>query len=337
MKAPCTLLAVITTATVLAQPEITISNLPLPGDISTIGICSDAVDAAALNASAGAMQTWDFSGLTEESEEQFTFIAPDMTPWPTEFGSANLCGVSWDDAYSFYDVSGPALNTTGNAIIIPGAPPEDTAKVNLTPDPETIVQLPYGFGDGFSDTFGGTFSAMGFVGTVTGTSDVDVDGYGTLILPNATYTNVVRYHLDRVQNNTILGNTGTVTKEQWAWVSADHRFWILLMESIDDGFGTSSVVWYDKDPAPAAPTAVEAMGAERIGIYPNPIVAGASITVTGAQGLSAELRDATGRVVRPRAALQGPFATTGLVPGPYVLRLFGTTGSLLRTERVIIR
>jgi len=230
MRTLSILLTAMATATAWAQPVIDVQNMPMLGDITTIGLCDDIVDAASLNAANGAMVTWDFSGLHESSEEQFTFVDPATTPWAADFPNSNLCGVSWENGHSYYIVDGTALRTEGNALVIPGTPPEDTAKILMASDPEQIIELPYTFGDGFTDNFSGTFQAGVFAGTLAGSIDQSVDGYGTLILPNATYTNVVRYHFNRVQVNTVLGNTSTQTKEQWAWVSPDHRFWLLLME-----------------------------------------------------------------------------------------------------------
>ncbi|MBK7618884.1 MAG: T9SS type A sorting domain-containing protein [Flavobacteriales bacterium] len=325
---------------VLAQPVIDVPNIPLVGDITTIGLCDDIVDAPSLNAATGAMVTWDFSGLNETSEEQFTFVDPATTPWAANFPNSNLCGVSWDDAYSYYIVGSGALRTEGNALIIPGTPPEDTLKILLASDPELIIELPYTFGDGSSDTFSGTFQAGIFAGTVDGTIEQSVDGYGTLILPNATYTNVVRYHFNRVQVNTMFGNTATQTKEQWAWVSADHRFWLLLMEINGDGFGTSDLVWYDKDPAPAGPSSIAETNSTNFQVHPNPVAIGSPITIQRAGipfGTRAELTDATGRLVRTYGSVATTLATDGLMAGAYVLRLTDTNGTTMATTRVILR
>lgn len=322
-----------------AQPVITLNNIPQLGDISSIGICSDNVDATALAASAGAMQTWDFSGISEISEEQFTFVAPGVTPWPTTFTGSDLCGVSWDDAYSYYAVNGGYLESIGQALIVPGTPPEDTMKLLYTQDTERIVPLPYTFGDVFNDSFAGTFAVGGFSGTVDGTVEFEADGYGALILPNGSYENVVRYHINRVQNNTIGGFPPNVTsKEQWAWVSSDHRFWLLLMELNDDGIGgEESIVWYDKAPLPAGPTSVNGVDVTAIGIYPNPAAVGTTISLDlpGTSGIARiELRDATGRLVRNERTTT--LSTADLRPGAFFIRAIGTDGASWGIQRLIL-
>lgn len=78
MSRTATLFLIAGPMSVLAQPVIDVPNLPVVGDITTIGLCDDSVDAEALNAASGAMVTWDFSGLNETSEEHFTFVDPFM-------------------------------------------------------------------------------------------------------------------------------------------------------------------------------------------------------------------------------------------------------------------
>ncbi|MEO8588428.1 MAG: hypothetical protein ABI432_03595 [Flavobacteriales bacterium] len=341
MTNPSTLLFLFCTAApgLVAQPIIDLPNMPMTGDVVTIGLCTDPIDVALLDASAGAMQTWDFSGLTESSEEQFLFVDPSSTPWASDFSNSNLCWISWDGSHSYYVLSPSALETEGYASIITGTPPEDTAKFLINVDTERLQELPYTYGDGFVDDFSGTFSAIGFVGTMNGTVDQQVDGYGTLILPTGTYTNVVRYHFDLLQNNTLFGSTTQSTKEHWGWFSADHRFWLLQMEINIDGLGSSEQVWYNKDPALAEPNGLPESEANSVSIFPNPVQPGSSAYITGMDlaHVRAQVIDATGRNLR-----MFPFGTTridteGLAPGAYVVRFLNTTGTPLGAARLIVQ
>ncbi|MBK8498683.1 MAG: T9SS type A sorting domain-containing protein [Flavobacteriales bacterium] len=327
-------------SSLVAQPTITSLNMPLVGDVVSVALCSDAVDANALNASAGAMQTWDFSGLSVNANEQFNFVDPAGTLWANDYPGSDLCGISWDGSHSYYASSASALDTEGNAFIIPGTPPEDTAKVILSADMERMLELPYTYGASHSDAFSGLFSVLGFNATVDGTIDLEADGYGTLVLATGTYANVVRYHFNRVQNNTILGQTTTSTKEQWGWVSADHRFWLLLMEINSTTGVTDEVVWFNTDPTLAGPSNVADAAAAPIGIYPNPAEVGSAITLVGAQrapGAQAVLFDASGRVARTFRPGIMQLPTDGLQAGAYVLRLTAANGEPAGNARVTLR
>jgi hypothetical protein len=320
----------------MAQPVITTNNIPQLGDAVTIGLCSDIVDADALNTSAGAIQTWDFSGLTETEEQMFTFVDPATTFWANDYPGANLCGVSWTGSHSYYHVGSGALETSGNAQIVPGTAPEDTIKMIYSTDIERIVPLPYTYLDQSTDNFAGSFSFGALVGTMDGNISFEADGYGTLILPNGTYENVVRYHFNRTQNNTLITTT-TTTKEQWAWVSEDHRFWLLLMEINFDGFATSDLVWYDKSPLPAVVSSVQEREALAWSIHPNPASIGTSVLLQSDVPVGHRLLDASGRLVRsyPVGTLQ--LDTDGLAAGSYLLERTDREGLSLGTTQLILQ
>ncbi len=338
MRIPTILSLLCAAAFVQAQPTITVNNIPQLGDITTIGICSDMVDENALSTSAGALQNWDFSGLTEASEEQFNFVDPATTLWPTDFPGSTLCGVSWEQAHSYYAVGPDALETVGQVLIVSG-PTADTMKLNYSDNNERIIPIPYTYGDSFDDTFSGTFTTNTFFGTVDGTVDFEADGYGTLVLPNATYSNVVRYHISRVQRNTIFGNIATQTKEQWAWVSQDHRFWLLLMEINNDGFGVESLVWYDKDPASAGNTSVSELLSDAQMLFPNPVRAGQTVRIHLPKDQYFEhirLIDAQGRLVLEEQVTSEPTLELPVAKGSYVLQLVGTRPEDRVFQRLIV-
>ncbi|MCB9182975.1 MAG: T9SS type A sorting domain-containing protein [Flavobacteriales bacterium] len=342
MKALSTLIPVslLLPMSALAQPDITMLNMPMLGDATTIGLCSDPIDGDALDAAVGAMQTWDFSGLSEVSEEQFSFVDPAGTPWANDFPMSNLCGIGWDGSHSYYISGSDLLATEGNALTIPGPEPLDTAKLLLATDPENILALPYTFGDFNSDTFSGTFLAAGFQGTVQGSIDLVVDGYGTLILPNGSYDDVVRYRFERVQENTVLGTTTTLTKTQWGWVSPAHRFWLLLMETDFNGFNEFDVVWYNKAPIAAGSTAIHESQGAPFRAIPNPAMTGTPLILTNAPSdaiVRLELVDASGRTVRSFNPGLRTLYTDGLEPGMYVLRGFGLEGRALHQTRILLQ
>lgn len=257
----------------ISQPVITASNIPLIGDNVTIAICSDQINPG----NSGANQTWDFSGLTEMEEQSFLYVDPANTPKADSFPNANLCGISWDGSYSYYNVSSNALAVEGYFTPIP---PSDTA-LFVFDNREKIVQLPYTYNDNFMDDFDGinyvpNVGALAFDGSI----DSEADSYGTLILPNGTYTNVVRYHFNRSQTNYFNGfPANTQTKEQWAWVSADYRFWLLLMEENFDGVNTTQLVWYDKNPYSTVTGISPFDDGQKISVFPNPIKAGTDMNI----------------------------------------------------------
>jgi len=238
-----------------------------------IAICSDLVEPG----NAGPMQTWDMSGLTESEEQWFTYIPPAEGIEPDSFPNATLCAVSWMDDYSNYILGPSSLSVEGYAVTLDAT--NDTS-LNVYDDPEQIIPIPYTYNDSFFDNFDGVSYIPG-IGEFPfdGTLDFEADGYGTLILPTGTYENVVRYHFYREQTNYFGGfPAGTTSKDQWAWVSSDYRFWLLLMEEVFDGISVTPLVWYDKNPYGAS-TGIGSTPGNLNSVYPNPIPSGQPINI----------------------------------------------------------
>jgi hypothetical protein len=283
------------------------------------------------------MQTWDMSGLTESEEQSFTYILPSAGIEPDSFPNATLCGVSWQDDYSNYSVSPTALSVEGYAVTIN---PNDTSII-VYDDPEQIIQLPYTYNDSFLDNFSGVSYIPGFGAfPFDGYLDFEADGYGTLILPTGTYNNVVRYHFYREQTNYFGGfPAGTTTKDQWAWVSPDYRFWLLLMEEVFDGISTTPLIWYDKNPYEAS-TAIGSNNSNTISVYPNPFRAGQQINIMWGKNEPAQvsLIRMDGRVVEKKhidmAYGPNPIDFTTANPGLYVIKI-ETNGSFI-TQKISV-
>ncbi|MCB0807555.1 MAG: T9SS type A sorting domain-containing protein, partial [Bacteroidales bacterium] len=272
MKNVFTFLLIFLSTMAMCQLEITQANMPLTGDYVTIAICDNALNPG----DAGANQTWDMTWLTESEEQFFDYIQPGSGLLADSFPNANLCGRSWDDSYSYYNVNPTSLTVEGYAIML--AP--DSVVSFVYSDKEQIVVLPYAYQDEFLDEFEGVSYIPGFGGLpFDGSLDFEADGYGTLILPTGTYENVVRYHFYREQVNYVGGIPSiTQTKEQWAWVSTEYRFWLLLMEETYDGFSTDDLIWYDKDPYPATTGIQDNQTAQNFA-FPNPVRQGNTLHI----------------------------------------------------------
>jgi hypothetical protein len=319
-----------------AQPTITANNMPQIGDVVTIAICSDIPDSDALGMAIGENITWDFSNLTESEEQFFNFVASEDTDFGEDYPESNICGISWQGNLTFYNTEGNELTTEGYTAVLDGMP---LAQIICT-DLEKIVSIPYTYETSFSDEFSGTGNAAGNGFTYSGSVDFIADGYGTLELPNGTYENVVRYRIDRTETATLIGLPGgvTVSKTQWAWVSADHRFWLLLMEEVFDGTSTSTLVWYDKTPLGIV-TGVTDSYTPNWEMYPNPVSAGQNIQLRDAElerGFHAEMIDLSGKIVRVYSENQRLLNTEGINSGTYILNLASRNGAFISAQKLII-
>lgn len=339
MKKLYTILLVMASAiTAVAQPTITDVNMPQIGDAPTRGICSDVPNASTLNAETGANYSWNFSGLTEVSVATFSFIEAADSYWPADFTNSTHCGITPDeDAYTFYNISNSTLETDGYRIIIGSG---DTVEQDYT-NSEIILNLPATFNSSGTDNFSGPGFAASTNIMANGTLSYTCDGYGTLQLPNGIYQNVLRYHANRTETLSVGGfPAGTVTKEQWIWISADYRFWLLLMETISDPInGQSTTVWYQKTPIAVNPTGIADVSEEDFTVYPNPVAANGTLQLS--RGLNADesvqLFDTQGRMVKTINAAISTISLDGVTGGIYVLKILNGNGQSISTQKLIVQ
>ncbi|MCB9251600.1 MAG: T9SS type A sorting domain-containing protein [Flavobacteriales bacterium] len=281
-----------------AQSTIKIENIPVVGDSAHVKVCAENIDVAALKASAGTMKMWDFSGLTARNDIKFKFLNPAGSFWENDYPGSNILGLSDENAHSYYKLGANSLSIVGQALPLPGTPP-DTAKLNYNNE-ELIIDLPFTYMDADRDSFEGTGTVKGFGIKFTGFVDIKADGYGTLKTPVGTYDNVIRYAMRREQYNDFFGNITTQTKDQWIWISSDHKYWIMLQESVFDGFNTSSLVWYNQDPERIGTgAAIKKTVDNPIRVFPNPVINGQNLNFSwNAPGTAAiQIMDQTGQVV----------------------------------------
>jgi hypothetical protein len=164
----------------LAQPVLVNTMTPFP-----VGYTDSGYSAAATIApgSGGAGVTWNYSTLTPIVGGVIQIVDPSTTPYFSTFPTATFCAklmpVTGGSAYVYERVSSAKWEQLANNYAGVGTGDD------YTPNPESQIRFPMSYLDSFVDTFQKT---TGGPNTVT----ITYDGYGTLITPFATYTNVVR-------------------------------------------------------------------------------------------------------------------------------------------------
>jgi len=134
---------------------------------------------------AGANQTWDFSGLTLTPLNQtVNTVAVATAISASSFPNSNYCLIMTDNsdtndiktAYTFFNLSNTSFEYLGSSG--PGY------NLNFL-DPQIILQFPYTYNTEINDTYQiEAWTTKSFTSVY--------DGYGTLITPFGTYTNVIR-------------------------------------------------------------------------------------------------------------------------------------------------
>lgn len=215
-----------------AQPVIVNgNNVPAPGYTAVVSA------AATSNfGTAGANQTWNFSALTFTPLGTANIISPSSSTMSSSFPTANYA-YTFAGTTSFFNVSSAKMEAQAYSITSPGTGND------MSPNPRTVLQFPFNFNNVVTDTWQ---KVGGAVNTVT----LTYDGYGTLMMPSMTYSNVVRVKED-------YGN------------GSDYQWYILnpLMSVL--AFDHNNNVMYFTG---ATPTGLQnrAADAYNITVFPNP-------------------------------------------------------------------
>ena len=138
--------------------------------------------------SGGANQTWDLSNITGSSLN-IDFIAPANSTEPSNYPDATIVEEIGGFAENYYRKTSTELSLEGQ--FIPGQ-----ARI-IYSDRREMMKFPMNYQDSHNETFAGTVNNLG-VGQVfdrTGTIEMVADGYGDLILPYGTVSNVLRIRL----------------------------------------------------------------------------------------------------------------------------------------------
>lgn len=182
-----------------AQPTITQSALPFDGLAFTMG--TDGGYYAAITAG-GANQTWDYSSLNNAVQDTTAFFTSVGTLYQSYYPSSNLSthnpidttwGYFHTDSTGFYvdGLTGPGLPGLGMVHLIPPglfAPVPFNYMDTIDNDARIVV-------DTSVTIFLSTYQAKAVRNIY---SHFDADGWGTLILPTATYPNVLRERITEI-------------------------------------------------------------------------------------------------------------------------------------------
>ncbi|MCE3227110.1 MAG: hypothetical protein K0S32_1661, partial [Bacteroidetes bacterium] len=211
---------------------------------------------------AGANQTWNFSNLISSNDTITEWmVLPSTVPNASLYPSSNLVEKYSDGRYVFIDKT-----TTQNLLV-------GYSETNLDikyPDPVLSAQRPVTFGSIFTDTFTSNFVANSYNFSGGGTVTINADAYGTLILPNGTYSNVLRISTTQIQVDTLIqfAITSTTTIKITTWFDANHNSALLKIDSVGSPSFSQKRVHYLL--SESAVGIKEGTQQESLRFYPNP-------------------------------------------------------------------
>ncbi len=212
-----------------AQPTLTAStNNPVSGDNFILNSCNSS--GVALGAG-GAGVTWDYHTLIITHSMPYDFVTCTSTPYCDSFAGSNLTAILDTGTLTKY------VYFTTNASLFEDLGEHLPGGYLYNYKPQLINKYPIVYNTSYMDTNINYFShASGY--TITYES-VSIDGYGTLILPSGTYTNVLRrYSKSYIYDSTPgVAATTSRTTQSSEWFATDFH---LLLLGINYDSSTSS-------------------------------------------------------------------------------------------------
>lgn len=210
-----------------AQPVLTATGInPVIGESST-----SYTAAYVAPGGSGPGQTWNFSSMSGTSTGLTSVVAPSSTPHAASFPNANISFYNPTSAYaSYYKTSTTALQNYGTAgtVVIPYTNPED------------MLHFPFTYLNTFTDAWTGQFQSGTYTYTRKGTTTVTADGYGTLITPGGTFTNVLRVHfVENYTDSTFAGSSLIITyhNDEYMWYKEGVHVQIAFLYTLTSSSG----------------------------------------------------------------------------------------------------
>jgi hypothetical protein len=213
-----------------AQPTITLSDLTPQYGTQITTIETDYVDPG----EGGADQIWDFSDLPMNNTLTVTTTTPAGLPGAENFPNATHAGLIETEGAQGAVFSSFANNKIEDlGLFLPGEIDYSLVYSN----PRTQFEAPLTMGASFTDEYASEDNgAFGGVSTITvGTISVTIDGYGTLITPQGTFEDVLRF------NQSIEGMQTFISGEQ----QATHPFSSNAIGFIKAGISQSLLTFRD--------------------------------------------------------------------------------------------
>lgn len=332
MEKTLTLLIACTFAfTATAQPTLTFTtNAPVVGTQYTLNY-GDYVPPG----SAGAMQSWDLSGLQSDSTDALEMVAPSSTTNGSAFPTATVAELS-SPVTTYYQVDANGIHFAGS---------DDGTSLIVNDPLPTYVPFPCTMGNSWSTPHAATFEFDGNDVFRSGTVSGEADGYGTLTMPWGTVPNALRIHLMNVMQDSLALFTMDYTYDSYLYYVAGQSYPIaeLVTATIDMGFGQPQVVQFSRWTGELTlGTGATSLNDGVVRVYPNPATDGVNIVVTDdfAANPTVTVLDVAGRAVHQQGLVvasgnTAPLDLGALPPGTYTLVIVDRKG-LRATAQVVL-
>jgi len=255
-------------AMLTAQPTLQYpQNVPEIGDViqiqfvSSDGLTTDPV---------GPDVSWDFSQLTVLSGGQITAIDPSQAPAGGQLPLSNVALSMGDTIFTYALTNADGYHYLGTQSTTGTYP-----SLLVYSDNRTFLKFPFTYDDTYFDTYKGIVTTSAATVHVVAASEMFADSYGTLILPNGTYPNVLRIitidaEIDSLFMNGNFIKEFNVVRTQFTWLAADSKGPLMSIEILSNGaLGTIDTTAYYTSSGSGINDG-QPMPVSQLSVFPNP-------------------------------------------------------------------
>jgi hypothetical protein len=224
----------------------------------------------------GAAQTWDLSGLNPTTAATVTYATANGS-----FPATNVTELYSDGSEIYY-------SNTATGQVMHGINAGGT--VITYSNPQTYLEFPLSMSVSGSDTHLATFISGGLGFTRGGSTTWETDGWGTVITPNGTYSDVLRVKLTQTYTDTYSGGIINYYTEVYLWLKAGVHFPIASSANITSDLGGAQYSTYQ-----TGNVGLDALDPSILSVYPNPT--DGNVTLAGVTSGDYQVISNDGRIV----------------------------------------
>ena len=309
------------------------NHTPLNGEMFTVKPCDPLSVSVGPN---GASVNWNFNSLLTLTNAviSYTSATGSYSLWP----SASVAVSSATNDMALYSGSATELKYWGGNLVLGGAP----ALLQFS-NPAYFMLYPTTLNTGTVSNIAGTVTALGNNGNFIGTCTSTALATGSMSLPSATLTDVIRVNQSIAINFTISGFPGTATRNLYDFYSkSNSKYPILTIDqsTITSGLGTSTqnAVYVQTPYIPAGVKEVNAEVTTKIHVFPNPTSEILHIICEGITAKEVFIYDVTGKQIEDHLMNNGTFNlnTSNYSNGLYIYKIIDTNNRPIKTGRVTV-
>jgi len=251
----------ITSITTYAQPTITnCENF----SIGTVLKFQECYASSVYAGAGGSVLTWDFSSLTPLADTSTEWMVdPSTTTHGSLFPLANLVEKYSNGTFVYVHMNADSSFITGYV---------DTVGNFVIRYPNTVLFAlrPITYATNVTDSFTTNFASSSYNFRGNGLATIAADGYGTLKLPNGTFTNTLRLKITQVENDTLIpsGTPSVTTSTSYVWFNNSFNSALLKIDSTQSGSSITKSVEYLIQESNAGVNTVSKTADTKI--FPNP-------------------------------------------------------------------